>query len=80
VTEVRGDGAIWAVGLPDELPAPKVRDEMLNRGVIPRPIGLPTLAFCPPLVIRDDQVDRCIEALAESLAVVKRRAAPTPIG
>ncbi len=74
VTEARGDGAIWAVGLPEELPAPLVRDAMLARGVIVRPIGTATLAFCPPLVITDDEVDRCVATLEEALVVTRRAA------
>ena len=67
VTDVRGDGAVWAVGLAPGILAPAVRDEMLRRGVIPRPIGMDTIAFCPPLVISDDDVDRCVAVLAEAL-------------
>jgi putrescine aminotransferase len=67
VAEVRGDGAVWAVGLADGVSAPRVRDGMLARGVIPRPIGESTVAFCPPLVIGDDDVDRCAQALGDAL-------------
>jgi putrescine---pyruvate transaminase len=68
VAEVRGDGAIWAVGLRAGQDAPAVRDRMLAGGVIVRPIGTSTLAFCPPLVISDEEVDRCVAVLAEALA------------
>jgi adenosylmethionine-8-amino-7-oxononanoate aminotransferase len=67
VTEVRGDGAVWALGLDEGLPALAVRDALLERGVIARPIGAATLAFCPPLVITEEQMDRCIAALGEAL-------------
>jgi adenosylmethionine-8-amino-7-oxononanoate aminotransferase len=40
---------------------------MLAEGVIPRPVGTNTIAFCPPLVATDEQVDRCVEALAKAL-------------
>ncbi len=73
VPEVRGEGAVWAVGLPEHLPAPVLRDEMLARGVIPRPIGTDTLAFCPPLVIDDGDVDRCVTVLEEALTALERR-------
>jgi adenosylmethionine-8-amino-7-oxononanoate aminotransferase len=66
IAEVRGDGAVWAAGLHGD-DAVEVRDRMLAEGVIPRPVGTRTLAFCPPLVATDEQVDRCIEALAKSL-------------
>jgi adenosylmethionine-8-amino-7-oxononanoate aminotransferase len=66
IAEVRGDGAVWAAGLHGD-DATEVRDRMLAAGVIPRPIGTKTLAFCPPLVATDAQLDRCVEALASSL-------------
>ena len=40
---------------------------MLDRGVIPRNLGTSVVAFCPPLVITDAQLDRCVEVLAEAL-------------
>jgi len=44
------------------------------RGVIARPIGADTVAFCPPLVISDAQIDHCVEATGEAvLAVAKAR-------
>lgn len=61
--DVRGDGAMWAAVLPDGTDASAVRDRMLERGVICRPLGTDAIAFCPPLVITDDQLDRCVEAL-----------------
>lgn len=68
IAEVRGDGAVWAVGLHGHGPlAPQVRDHMLANGVIPRPIGDATLAFCPPLVISDEDIDRCVETLEAAL-------------
>lgn len=65
VAEARGAGAVWAAKLNDGQDALAVRDAMLARGVIPRPIG-DAIAFCPPLVISDEQVDRCVDALAEA--------------
>ncbi|MGH8903309.1 MAG: aspartate aminotransferase family protein [Egibacteraceae bacterium] len=70
VVEVRGEGAVWAVGLAPGVAASAVRDAMLDRGVIVRPIGDETLAFCPPLVIEDADVDRCVEALDAALTAV----------
>ena len=67
VVEARGEGAIWAVGLPDGVDAVAVREAMLERGVIVRPLGPSTIAFCPPLVIEDADVDLCVEALSDSL-------------
>jgi adenosylmethionine-8-amino-7-oxononanoate aminotransferase len=66
VTEVRGEGAVWAVELPEGTGAPGVRDALLGHGVIVRPLGT-ALAMCPPLVITDDQVDRIVDAMATVL-------------
>jgi putrescine---pyruvate transaminase len=67
VADVRGAGAVWAVGLDAEHDASAVRDRMLDGGVICRPIGTDTLAFCPPLVIDDGQLDRIVDTLASAL-------------
>ena len=64
IAEARGAGALWAARLNDGADAVEVRDAMLDRGVIPRPIG-DAVAFCPPLVISDEEVDRCVDVLAE---------------
>jgi adenosylmethionine-8-amino-7-oxononanoate aminotransferase len=48
-----------------------VRDAMLARGVIARPIGTHTVAFCPPLIIDDDQMARATDALGEALREVQ---------
>lgn len=67
VAAVRGAGAVWAVGLTPDRDAATIRDLMLEGGVICRPIGADTLAFCPPLVIDDTQIDRIVDTLAQSL-------------
>ena len=67
IAEVRGAGAVWAAKLCDGRDAVPVRNAMLERGVIPRPIG-DAIGFCPPLVITDEEVDRCVDTLAEVLA------------
>lgn len=66
VRDVRGVGAVWAVTVDEGVSAPAVRDRLLDRGVIVRPIG-DHLAICPPLVITDEQVDRIIDGLATEL-------------
>jgi adenosylmethionine-8-amino-7-oxononanoate aminotransferase len=73
VDDVRGEGAVWAVGF-DDLDAVAVRDAMLKRGVITRPIGSGTLSFCPPLVIEDDDIDRCVQALEAAVTTVRGEA------
>jgi len=66
----RGIGGMWAGLLPEGLAPVAVRAAMIERGVIARPIGADVIAFCPPLVISDDEVDRCLEALVESVVEV----------
>ena len=66
----RGIGGMWAALLPEGLAPLAVRAAMLERGVIARPIGADVIAFCPPLVVTDDEIDRCLDALAESVAEV----------
>jgi putrescine---pyruvate transaminase len=64
IDHARGDVAVWAAGLRADHDAMAVRDHMLELGVITRAIGADTLAFCPPLVTTDAQVDRIVDALA----------------
>jgi len=66
VTDVRGAGAVWAVTVPDGRDASRDRFAALDLGVIVRPLG-DSLVLCPPLVITDAQVDRCVDVLAEVL-------------
>ena len=64
VAEVRGRGAVWAVGLHPHQSAVAVRDRMLSLGVITRAIAEHSNTFCPPLVMTDDEIDRVVDALA----------------
>jgi putrescine---pyruvate transaminase len=64
----RGEGGIWAAVLPEGAPAAVVRQGLFERGVIARPLGDDVIAFCPPLVIDEDDMDRCVAALAEAVA------------
>ena len=63
----RGTGAVQAAVL--DRPSMDVRNDMLQRGVIVRPIN-DALAMCPPLVITDDEIGRIIDTMAESLRAV----------
>jgi putrescine aminotransferase len=67
VAEVRGDGAVWALGFAPGTDAVAVRERLLDHGVIARPIGPGTMAFCPPFVIEDDDVDRIVDGVRASL-------------
>lgn len=68
VAQVRGAAAVWAVGLPADKDAVKVRDAALGRGVIVRPVPGNSLSMCPPLVISDEQIGRIVDVLAEVLS------------
>lgn len=65
--EVRGDGAVWAAGLHKQHDAMAVRDIALRNGAIMRGIGTETNAFCPPLVITDDEIARLMDTYASAL-------------
>jgi len=68
LADVRGVGAVWGVSVPDGTDPVAVRDRMLELGVVVRPIAPTTLAVCPPLVIRDDELDEVAAALRTALA------------
>lgn len=63
IAGVRGEGAVWAAELGEGGDAAAVRAKMLEAGVIVRPLGT-AVAFCPPLVITESEIARCVDALA----------------
>lgn len=67
VQNIRGVGAMWAARIGTEYPETvAIRDRMLELGVIARPIG-DSIVFSPPLIITDEDIDICIDALATAL-------------
>ncbi len=63
VVEVRGEGLMQAVALREGLAAGPFTEALLKRGVIGR--GLPyanSVAFSPPLIISDEEVDELVAA------------------
>ena len=70
IVEARGVGGIWSAELRPGMSPPLVRNEMLKHGVIARPIGASVIAFCPPFVTTDAQLDQCVVALANSIAAL----------
>lgn len=72
VLGVRGEGALRAVALGPRVEARSVRERMLEQGVIARAIADDTIAFCPPLVIEDADLERCVDALDASLSADAR--------
>lgn len=80
VGEVRGMGLIAAIELvadketraafdPKEAVGPRLLKEMRNRGVITRVKG-ESMLFAPPFVTSTEQIDRIVEATAESIRAV----------
>ena len=67
ITEVRGTGGMWAAGVLPGHDAQKIRDIALDNGVIVRGIGAETNAFCPPLVITDDELSRVLDVYADAV-------------
>lgn len=67
LTDVRGEGAVWGISVPEGVNVVEVRDALLDEGVIIRPIPPNHLTMCPPLVISDDQIDRIVEAIGTTL-------------
>jgi putrescine aminotransferase len=71
VAGVRGEGLMQAVALQPPLTAGAMVAALLTRGIISR--GLPyanSIAFSPPLVISDGEIDEIVEAVDAALADV----------
>ncbi len=68
LSEVRGVGAIWAGQITEATTDQgiEIRDRMADLGVICRAIN-GALAFCPPLVIDDSDVDLVIDTAARAI-------------
>ena len=70
LSQVRGIGGVWAAKLAEGTIYERscaIRDTMLDHGVIARPIG-DAIAFCPPLIISDADIDICVDVLADAIA------------
>ncbi|MBH01544.1 MAG: aspartate aminotransferase family protein [Acidimicrobiaceae bacterium] len=67
-SEVRGVGAIWAAQVTDASTEQGlvIRDKMTEMGVICRAIN-GALAFCPPLVIEENDIDLIIDTAAKAV-------------
>jgi adenosylmethionine-8-amino-7-oxononanoate aminotransferase len=64
IQSFRGIGGIWACDVGgDAIPA---RDAMINSGVVCRAIG-EAIAFCPPLIITDDEIGTIFDTLSDVL-------------
>ena len=67
LVDVRGEGAVWGISVPDGVDVAAVRDALLTLGVIIRPIPPAHLTLCPPLVITDEQIDQIVTAIGTVL-------------
>jgi len=68
VAEIRGEGLVWAIGLAPSIAPGPFTEALLQRGVIGR--GLPyanSVAYSPPLIITDEEVDELLAATAAVL-------------
>jgi adenosylmethionine-8-amino-7-oxononanoate aminotransferase len=65
--DVRGDGAVWAISVPDGVDVVAVRNALLEEGVIIRPIPPNHMSMCPPLVISDEQIDKIVTSIRKVL-------------
>ncbi|MGZ4236961.1 MAG: aminotransferase family protein [Solirubrobacteraceae bacterium] len=71
VAEIRGEGLMQAIALQPPLTPGAMVAALLTRGIIAR--GLPyanSIAFSPPLVISDGEIDEIVEAVDAALADV----------
>ena len=66
LSEVRGIGLMLGMTLTSRQ-APKVMEELLERGFIVNAMGEETLRLLPPLVIGQDEIDRFLAALTDVL-------------
>jgi putrescine---pyruvate transaminase len=71
VAEIRGEGLVQAIALQAPMTAGAMVAALLSRGIIAR--GLPyanSVAFSPPLIISDGEIDEILEAVDAALADV----------
>jgi adenosylmethionine-8-amino-7-oxononanoate aminotransferase len=66
LADVRGEGAVWGIGVPEGVGVVATRDALLATGVIIRPIPPHHLTLCPPLVTAHDQLTRLSRRLGRS--------------
>jgi len=68
VVDVRGEGLMQAIGLDKSISAGAFTEALLERGVIGRALAYAnSVAFSPPLIISDEEVDELVAASAAVL-------------
>jgi adenosylmethionine-8-amino-7-oxononanoate aminotransferase len=71
VLEVRGEGLMQAIALDKPIAAPGFAEALLQRGVVSRAVPYANaVAFSPPLVITDAEIDELVEVAGAALADV----------
>lgn len=78
VREVRGLGAIGAVELEPEAEPGRIRDQLVGRGILARPMGR-TMYLMPPLVSQDELLLDLCRHLSEAIREEELRAANSGI-
>jgi [amino-group carrier protein]-gamma-(L-lysyl/L-ornithyl)-L-glutamate aminotransferase len=71
VRDVRGLGLMLAVELRTKV-APVLKTLMVEHGVIALPAGLTILRLLPPLVISEEEIDRGVRSIAQTLRGLTR--------
>jgi predicted acetylornithine/succinylornithine family transaminase len=74
VTEVRGKGLLWALGLSREVGAEAVA-RCLERGLIVNNVRPDAVRICPPLIVSREELDEGLAVLEEVLAELGGEAA-----
>jgi acetylornithine/succinyldiaminopimelate/putrescine aminotransferase len=76
VTEIRGLGLLFGIGLDPariavgegEMPALKVVQSLISKGLITVPAGPETVRLLPPLNVTDAEIDEALAILKDTLA------------
>jgi acetylornithine/succinyldiaminopimelate/putrescine aminotransferase len=55
------------VGLEEGIESARVAGDLLERGIVVNPPEPSTIRLLPPLTIDDDQIDRAVASIGESL-------------
>jgi L-lysine 6-transaminase len=70
ITNIRGQGLLVAMDLPDGEVRAKIRQRCWDRGLAVRPCGPRSIRFRPPLVFTEAEVQRSLDTLREVLGEV----------
>ncbi len=71
ITEIRGRGLL--IGIELTIPAKRLSEALLERGVAAKDTREQVLRLAPPLVIDDEAIEYCLERFADAVAAVGPR-------